>query len=434
MRLKLDGGAPKPGAPGTFAPVPVPPSMTPSRPPRSSPNEPKRRVSERRRDERRRSVQATDESINARMRGRQYLGVMRSLPYASAAGLLNTVVIGLASPGALPNLMVALWMAAVIALTLVHLQAWQQWRQKKRSEVATQQQLKALTFHAAGAGLLWGGVPLVLVDQVGSTQQTLLMMSLAGMLCTGALSLATLPPAAWTFMGAISAGSLLAFIASPQMIYAIGAVQWVATAAIAVGVGAALTRSLHARVSAEVKSEHQNQLIGLLMRDFAEQGSDVLWEIDGSGRLRQVADVRDLHAVDPRRVDAAHLRRRPRGSVRERGRGAVFATRRADAEAHPHGGRHAGPADARKRHVHGAVLRHGERIEAAAAHAHRGVELFRGGRRGHGGGGRGVGSRGRRLRLVARSEHDEGDEGGEGPVCHHAEPRSVAWRRQNRRK
>lgn len=263
--------------------------MTPSRPPRSSPNEPKRRVSERRRDERRRSVQATDESINARMRGRQYLGVMRSLPYASAAGLLNTVVIGLASPGALPNLMVALWMAAVIALTLVHLQAWQQWRQKKRSEVATQQQLKALTFHAAGAGLLWGGVPLVLVDHVGSTQQTLLMMSLAGMLCTGALSLATLPPAAWAFMGAISAGSLLAFIASPQMIYAIGAVQWVATAAIAVGVGAALTRSLHARVSAEVKSEHQNQLIGLLMRDFAEQGSDVLWEIDGSGRLRQVA-------------------------------------------------------------------------------------------------------------------------------------------------
>ena len=128
--------------------------MTPSRPPRSSPNEPKRRVSERRRDERRRSVQATDESINARMRGRQYLGVMRSLPYASAAGLLNTVVIGLASPGALPNLMVALWMAAVIALTLVHLQAWQQWRQKKRSEVATQQQLKALTFHAAGTDLL----------------------------------------------------------------------------------------------------------------------------------------------------------------------------------------------------------------------------------------------------------------------------------------
>ncbi len=266
--------------------------MTASRPLTAPSSAPARRVSQRRSTDRRRSVQATDESIAARVRGRQYAALMRAQPYAAGASLLNMLVVGLTSPQTLSNLLLLGWMVAVLMLNGVQLERWNRWNKKSaKSKTGVDVSTKDLNLQvaqAAALGAMWGAVPVLLLNHVAHPQQTLVMMSLASMLCIGALGLATLPRAAWAYMGTLSLGSLISLAISPQLVYGIGALQWATLAGVAVVLGGTVTKALHASVSAEVKGEHQNQLIGLLLRDFSEQGSDVIWEIDGSGRLRHV--------------------------------------------------------------------------------------------------------------------------------------------------
>lgn len=263
-------------------------AMTATRPPHSTHSRPARRVAQRRQTDRRRSVQATDESIAARVRGRQYVAVMRAQPYAAGASLLNMMVVGLTLPGRLLDTLVLGWMVAVLTIGAVQLQRWHQWRRTQPRAAATPQQLRVQTLHAGALGVLWGIVPVLTLSQVPSGHESLLLTSLTVMLCTGALTFATVPAAGWIFMGALCAGSTLAVALDPRWTYAVSVLQWLCLAGIAIGIGHAVTRSLQARVHAEVKAEQQNQLIGLLLRDFSEQGSDVLWEIDAGGRLRHV--------------------------------------------------------------------------------------------------------------------------------------------------
>ncbi|MCK6423989.1 MAG: EAL domain-containing protein [Burkholderiaceae bacterium] len=269
--------------------------MTATRPPKITAKAPARRVSQRRATDRRRSVQATDESIGMRLSARQSKAVMRSQPFVAGASLFNMLVVGLAAPQDLPNALVLAWMVALIVLQGVQVQRWMAWRRTAASTSAPRgngqaaaQDLRLQLVLAGLHGLLWGVVPLLMLDHPGERQQTLLMTSLAAMLAVGALGLAALPRAAWLYMGLLGSGSLAAFVVSPQWVFGIGVVQWLLLGGLAVMLGRSVAKALHARVSAEVKGEHQNQLIGLLLRDFSEQGSDVIWEIDGSGRLRHV--------------------------------------------------------------------------------------------------------------------------------------------------
>ncbi|HMW23246.1 MAG TPA: EAL domain-containing protein [Burkholderiaceae bacterium] len=263
--------------------------MTATRSPTaSSASTPARRVSQRRRSDRRRSVQATDESIAARMRGRQFTAAMRAQPYTAGASLLNLLVIGLATPQSVSNLALLGWMVALLLVNGALLQRWQVWRKGTKQAVASAADLRRQALLAGGQGALWGVVPLLMLDQVTPLTQTLVLLSLASMLCVAALGLAAVPRAAAAFLLPLVAGSVAALLLSPQMVNAVGTLQWVALSAMALTLSRTITKSLQARVSAEVKAEQQNQLIGLLLRDFSEQGSDVIWEIDAAGRLRHV--------------------------------------------------------------------------------------------------------------------------------------------------
>jgi diguanylate cyclase (GGDEF)-like protein/PAS domain S-box-containing protein len=52
----------------------------------------------------------------------------------------------------------------------------------------------------------------------------------------------------------------------------------------------ATARLFGARLMAEADAGRQGEIVGLLLRDFVENASDVLWEIDAQGRLRAVSD------------------------------------------------------------------------------------------------------------------------------------------------
>jgi len=249
---------------------------------------PKRRVGERRNTERRHSLHTSDESLGARIRATQVRHVMQLLPVLLASTLIHAVVVGALSPGLVPDTVLLGWLVGVVCLCVYGLHGWHEWKQSKQPVAVSPRGLQVLAAQCGALGLLWGTVPALLFARADVAHQALLATSLVGMLGSGAFCLAALPIAAYGYLGALTVGALMGFLSRAGDMQTYGVLQWLFYAGVAVAAAQSMGKHLVRRVEAETHAEHQQQLIGLLLRDFEDQGSDVLWEIDTKGRLTHV--------------------------------------------------------------------------------------------------------------------------------------------------
>ncbi|MEO8296793.1 MAG: EAL domain-containing protein [Burkholderiales bacterium] len=210
------------------------------------------------------------------------------MPLMLGTLLLNTLMVGALSPGVLPDVVLFGWVVIVVAFALWGGRGWWAWKHAVQPLNITVKRMRAIVLQSGVMGLVAGIVPAMLIGKVPAQDQTVLATTLIGMMCAGSIGLAALPMAAYAFLGTVTLSALAAFVATTGTLQIYGVLQWLLYGCIAVTGVMTLSRALHARVSAEARAEHQHQLIGLLLRDFEEQGSDVLWEIDAKGRLVHV--------------------------------------------------------------------------------------------------------------------------------------------------
>ena len=262
---------------------------------RSSSSQHKRRVAERRRDDRRRSIQASDDAVQARVRLRQHAAVVRAIPWMAGMSVMSALLLAGTASAQMPQILVMGWLVCVVALTLAQVQFWRACRREGRPLSVTTSRIGPYDAHAAVTGLVWSLAPMTLLWDNALTHQLLTAVTMLAILATGALTLLSMPRALYSFIGTLSIGTLACYVASGSSAQLYGIAQWLLMAGIAIGTVRGVQRNLLARVAAEVKAEHQHQVIGLLLRDFEDQGSDVIWEIDSAGRLthvsRQLADA-----------------------------------------------------------------------------------------------------------------------------------------------
>ncbi|MFM2060012.1 MAG: hypothetical protein RLY71_4397, partial [Pseudomonadota bacterium] len=220
---------------------------------------------------------------------------MRMLPAGLGVTLVATLIVAASLPGLLDGGLLLGWLAATVGLTMVPAQAWLSWRKQPSRRAVRPSQRRWASGLAGLLGLLWVAAPALLFGLSSAPQQQLLAITMLGMLCAGGIVLAAMPSAAQAWLGSVGLGVLYAFAHSPGWL----ASYSLALTALCLGVlllaGRTQQRAIQARASAEARAEHQHQLIGLLLRDFEDQGSDVLWEIDAKGRLchvsRRLADA-----------------------------------------------------------------------------------------------------------------------------------------------
>ena len=266
----------------------MPPSPKPKR--ESATASPRRRVNERRRNDRRRSIQSSDEAVQARMRVRQHVAVLRCVPWMAVLSVGSSIGLATMAPAKVPAMALLGWLAGVTALMLVAVQHWWKARGQDRSQGVSSRRIEGYVLHAGAGGLLWSLPAVSLLADAPAGWQTATGVTTTTMLAAGAFSLLTLPRAVLAWSGALGLGTLVSFMAGGGVaLQTLGTLGWLLVAIIGFGAARMVQRNLQARVVAEVKAEHQNQLIGLLLRDFEEQGSDVIWEIDFAGRLKHVS-------------------------------------------------------------------------------------------------------------------------------------------------
>jgi diguanylate cyclase (GGDEF)-like protein/PAS domain S-box-containing protein len=231
-----------------------------------------------------------DEPTAARFRARQLTAVTRLTPLAMVANLINGSLV-LTMFLRTPRRTEALMWALVLALLLGRaLWAWARQRRTPARESASRRAFRRATMHAVLLAAVWAAMPhLLLYPNAPVRQQIFVATVVAGMMGGGGFILATVPVAASAYVLVMGIGAALWLWFTPLDLLPEVGIMLVGYAAVVIGSVWSIARLFGARLMAEAEAERQNEVIGLLLRDFEEHASDVLWEASADGRLRQVS-------------------------------------------------------------------------------------------------------------------------------------------------
>ena len=230
-----------------------------------------------------------DAALAGRFRARQIQGVLRLTPLTMFANALNAAVVGWTFRDTLNPLVLAAWALCVLYSAGVGIETWLSWKRGKSPVSVSNRALNRAAKHAALLALLWSMVPIIMLPIGTREEQIMLVAITSGMLCAGGFALATVPQAALTYVGVLGVGTFVGLVRMDHPLTTELTALLMVYTLIVMGSVLSNAKTFGARLMAEAEGERQSQLIGLLLRDFEENASDWLWEVDQAGLLTHVS-------------------------------------------------------------------------------------------------------------------------------------------------
>lgn len=231
---------------------------------------------------------APDNPSAPSFRARQLQALLRLTPLAMGVNVGNAVAVCVMTWAQVSHALMLTW---ALAITMLAVLGWRGW-QRGRARVRTTASVRAL-HHAVGQAAvlaaLWALLPLIVFAGLDAGAKFFVGMVVTGMICAGGFALSTVPAAATAWVAVLGTGSALALWRSDLNVAAGAAVLLSIYCLIVVFCAWSWSRSFGARLVAESRADHQSEVIGLLLRDYEDHASDLLWEIDARGRFRHVS-------------------------------------------------------------------------------------------------------------------------------------------------
>ncbi|HEX7156389.1 MAG TPA: EAL domain-containing protein [Burkholderiaceae bacterium] len=228
------------------------------------------------------------DQISAEIRARHLQAVTRLTPVSMAANLLNGAFVLAAFWNGVSKVSLLAWFATLAGTAVLALHAW--WRRKARPPgMASPRAIRRATLHAALLASIWAFVPAAWFAGADPPHRLLIVALTSGMMCAGAFTLATVPSASLVYVAILTAGSAYALASTGEILYTYVALLLVSYTLVIVSGVLSAARTFTARIVSEREAERQSHMVGLLLRDFEEHATDVLWEVDGDGRFTHVS-------------------------------------------------------------------------------------------------------------------------------------------------
>jgi len=134
-------------------------------------------------------------------------------------------------------------------------------------------------------GALWGLVPALLYPIADFPTKITIIAVIGGILGGGAMSLYVIPRALFAFLGAVAIGTSIGLARSGEVLD-FGVIAELSCYIIALmRAGWTLAATFAESIVSTIQLNEKNETISLLLKDFAENASDWLWEIDSEGRV-----------------------------------------------------------------------------------------------------------------------------------------------------
>ena len=156
---------------------------------------------------------------------------------------------------------------------------------KKEVVSVSQKAYGKATKAASLLAIIWACLPLMIYAETSLDDRIILVAVICGMMGGGALALYMVPRAMFHWVGVLTLGCMGAlFSAGTEGSYGVLALLLIYSAAIC-NAGHSIAEQFAFNVIAEFELTEKSDTIGLLLKDFSENASDWLWEIDENGRV-----------------------------------------------------------------------------------------------------------------------------------------------------
>lgn len=185
-------------------------------------------------------------------------------PLAMAANVVNAALVCLAFWQTVPSWFLVSWSVWLLILVWRGTQAWLRARRYGPREGASAHAIRRTELHASLLAATWA-IAASTLFAAGSADQRMLIASVT--------------------IGMIGGGGAVGLVLSDVSTGAYLAPLLVVYCAMVIGGMWSMARTFGAQLLAEAEAARQSEVIGLLLRDFEESASDVLWEADAEGRL-----------------------------------------------------------------------------------------------------------------------------------------------------
>ncbi len=230
-----------------------------------------------------------DEDRARAIRARQIQALLRMTPAAMLANVGNALLVCAAFWTTAPRGWLLGWAGLVLLVAWRGGLGWWRAHVRRSADGVSPRGIKRAELHATLLAMLWAVAPIALFADADPQQQLLLATLTTGMVCAGGFVLSSVPTAGTAYVLVLGLGSAVAItrVGGP-VAGVVGALLVIYCATIIWAVWSTAD-TFAARLLAEAEAARQHEVIGLLLRDFEESASDVLWEADRLGRLRTVS-------------------------------------------------------------------------------------------------------------------------------------------------
>ena len=203
----------------------------------------------------------------------------------SVANFVNMIIVTLLFWDASRSTFLTIRVLSILTILGLWIQGWRKMQRRERRATASARGLPRMTMNAFIGGLLWAVPIIAMFHNVSEAQRVVLTTVAAGMICGGALSLAPIWQAAFVY-------SLTIAIPTAISLFGIGDPIYLGLAALTISFATLVGRTVADRSDDFVKGflanrnlREQGHVISLLLKEFEENVSDFLWQVDADGRL-----------------------------------------------------------------------------------------------------------------------------------------------------
>ena len=225
-----------------------------------------------------------------RLRARQMASIARTIPLMMLANVICGTLVYFAfkeSPSAwfLPFWTVALYLVAGLSVYSAY--------SKSKTEAVYSASKRAYSKASKGAAviaLLWAAMPLLLYPSLMPEYRIIIIAVMCGMMGGGAMSLYFVPRALFVFVSILSIGCGAALILEGSVPSKVVFIMLLIYCTSLLRAGYTMAKAFTLNTITNFEMGDQSETIGLLLKDFTENASDWLWEMNSTGQITRGED------------------------------------------------------------------------------------------------------------------------------------------------